>query len=108
MRYVAMNDLHEPVADMSAVRNAYGHDVLAMFRACQDCLTVRQWEALVLLYGRHMTQQAVAMTLGIAPSSVSGLLKRARQVLDSYRRQVRREAVEVRRVLARDPLDSES
>lgn len=80
-------------------RKVQPFDAMEPYKSCWDLLTHKQQEAVRLFHGDGMGLTEVAMTLGRAPSSVRGLLDRARTIKDGHNAEMRRKELALRREL---------
>ena len=80
-------------------RKVQPFDAMEPYKPCWDLLTHKQQEAVRLFHGDGMGLTEVAMTLGRAPSSVRGLLDRARAMKDGHNAEMRRKELGLRREL---------
>jgi RNA polymerase sigma factor (sigma-70 family) len=72
-------------------------NVLERFEPIAYHFTRKQWALLYLYYRKGLTQQAIATEMGLSPSSVSSLLKRAQAVMAKIDRELREEQLELAR-----------
>jgi RNA polymerase sigma factor (sigma-70 family) len=77
-------------------------DQFEAFQHCKHLFTRKQWEVIHLYYRECKTQQQIADVLGIARSSISNRLKRAKKTLITQGRLLRREQLDLLRELQED------
>lgn len=63
------------------------HDILSQYEICKEDIRTAQWEAVCLRYGQDLTLKQIGEKLGKAPSTISGLLQRAKVAKEKYFRQ---------------------